>query len=134
MTRYLIFCALIVACQTPQGAEAPAAMLMRPALLEQGAKSPARDEASIFGRKKKKPSTVGNACSQSKLSCDPAQFCDLKTEGSSCSAATSGSCTEKPSVCTRDYRPVCGCDGVTWWNADAAKARTLPPRSVVSQL
>lgn len=54
--------------------------------------------------------------------CPEGQFCDF-VAGSDCGATDAGGqCKAKPSACTLDIRPVCGCDGRTYENRCAANS------------
>ena len=52
-------------------------------------------------------------CTESQFCARPIADCD----------GEDGQCVDKPQMCTRDWRPVCGCDGKVYGNAcEAASA------------
>lgn len=59
------------------------------------------------------------------LSCGEGLFCQYSLEARCGAADQMGTCARPPEMCTREYRPVCGCDDETYSNACGAHGASV---------
>ena len=60
--------------------------------------------------------------------CESGEFCNMERAagGQGCGVADgTGVCTKVPTICTYEYRPVCGCDGETYPTACVAHSKSV---------
>jgi hypothetical protein len=58
----------------------------------------------------------GGACSDKQPTCPGGEVCDLNQPGRCTASTVSGTCITKPTACSLEYVPVCGCDRKTYGN------------------
>ena len=79
--------------------------------------------ASEFYRKVVAVSTVGRVCGgRGTQPCAEGEYCAFPATANCGRSDASGSCARKAEICTRQYQPVCGCDGVTYGNSCTASS------------
>ena len=70
----------------------------------------------VLGCKEVKKYTMGSRCGGAhKIACPEGRYCNFES-GKCGDTGAEGVCVELKDICDRKYKPVCGCDGMTYGN------------------
>ena len=77
----------------------------------------------------RRPGDVGTTCgTRGAVPCAEGLFCRYEESARCGETDRPGTCQARPEMCTRDYTPVCGCDGQTYGNRCSAWAAGMSVR------
>ena len=76
------------------------------------------------------PDKPGGECSRAPGdTCDEGSVCHYAPSAACGESGAKGACFPMPKTCTRDYSPICGCDGRTYLNICVAHSHAVSPRT-----